>query len=256
VGGGTLYYEDDGRGAPVLMLHGFALDHRMWEPQVRAMRYRFRLVRPDLRGFGRSTPPHPDHPYSHVDDLASLLDALDLPAVHIVGLSMGAGVAVEFTLAHPERVRSLVMIDAAVDGFDFKLDQGDLPGIARTQGVEAARALWLASDLFVPALRRPEVAAALRTIVGDYSGVHWLTEGSTEVRPPEPPMLRLGELDLPSLVLVGELDVPDFHRLASRLASEIRYAGRLVVPGAGHIANMEEPVTVNRLLEEFLAGVS
>ena len=112
--GTELYYEDDGAGIPVLFLHGMGLDARMWDDQVTALAGEARLIRPDLRGFGRS-PRDSSTAYSHVADLLALLDHLGLDQVVLVGLSMGGMIGLEVVLAAPDRVRSLVLLDSVID---------------------------------------------------------------------------------------------------------------------------------------------
>jgi pimeloyl-ACP methyl ester carboxylesterase len=116
VNGIRLAYEVAGAGPPVVFLHGFSLDRRMWAAQVDAFATRCRIVRYDLRGFGQSGPATGE-PYANVDDLATLLDHLAIERAHIVGQSMGGGVAVDFALTHPARTRTLVAVDAAVNGW-------------------------------------------------------------------------------------------------------------------------------------------
>jgi len=117
VPGGRLYYEvgGDPDEAAVLFIHGMSLDTRMWEDQWSAFAERYRVVRLDLRGFGKST--SEATPFSDIDDLVGLLDHLGIERVHVVGLSMGARVIVDFALAHPERVHALVSADGVLSGF-------------------------------------------------------------------------------------------------------------------------------------------
>lgn len=248
---GEVYLEDEGSGAPVLLLHGFTLDGRMWEPQ-RALAERWRLLRPDLRGFGRSAMPPTDRPYSHLDDLARVLDTISVDAVHVVGLSNGAGVATEFALAHPDRVRSLVLASPAVDGFDFAFNGPSPSAIVRAEGLPAALDAWLGSALFAHTMRHPTAGPATAEVVRGYSGVHWLADGSTEVRPAIPPIARLREIAVPVLVVAGDQDVPDFQRCAARVASDIPAARLEILQGVGHMLNLEAADRFNGLLEEFL----
>ncbi len=119
--GGELYYEAAGAGVAVVLVHGLALDARMWDDQVPALEDIARVVRYDLRGFGRSTR-DADTSYSHADDLWRLLDHLGIDEAVLVGLSMGGRVVVEATLAVPERVRALVLLDAVLDGVPWDPD--------------------------------------------------------------------------------------------------------------------------------------
>src|SRR5215467_3809964 len=118
VPGGELYYEVEGDGTPVVLVHGLALDRRMWDDQVPALADVATVVRYDVRGFGRSTR-DATTPYSNAGDLWRLADHLGIDRPVLVGLSMGGRVVVEATLAAPERVRALVLVDAVLDGVEW-----------------------------------------------------------------------------------------------------------------------------------------
>jgi pimeloyl-ACP methyl ester carboxylesterase len=251
-----IYYEVAGRDAPLVFVHGYALDCRMWDDQFDDFADRYRVVRYDIRGFGRSDPPTAA-PYSNHDDLRRLLDLLGIDRAHVCGLSMGGGIAIDFALEHPERVGSLVLISSALGGSTRGLgsmtdtvmamiaagNAGDLP---------EAKRLWLESPLFAPANRDAGVAARLRHMVGNWSG--WqLTNEANHVDPDPLPALRLADLVCPTLVTVGELDSEVVHAVAVDIEKGAPNASRVVVPDAGHMANMEAPAAVNAHIADFLA---
>ena len=112
-----LYYEVSGSGHPLVLIHGLALDTRMWDDQFQAFSEYYRVIRFDLRGFGNSTLPTGDQ-YAYFDDLFALLNYLDISQAHILGLSLGGSVAVDFALAYPEATSSLILVDVSgLDGF-------------------------------------------------------------------------------------------------------------------------------------------
>src|SRR5688500_13479244 len=114
-----LVYETAGAGPPVVLIHGFTLDHRMWDDQMPAFAERHRVVRYDLRGFGASAPFVPDEPYTHADDLRALMTHLGIGRAAVVGLSMGGWAALEFVLTYPESVSALVLVDSALRGYQY-----------------------------------------------------------------------------------------------------------------------------------------
>lgn len=255
VPGGELYYEVAGEGIPVVLVHGLALDTRMWDDQVPALGDIATVVRYDVRGFGRSTR-DASTPYSNAGDLWHLLDHVGIDHAVLVGLSMGGRVVVEATLAAPERVRALVLLDAVLDGVPWDADSArgmDAIGEElRAGGLDAAKATWLRHGFFAPARRDPDVARRLTAIVDYYSGVNW-----TSADPHEPhPRTRelLPTIAAPTTVVVGELDVPCFREMAEELADRIPDARLITVPDAGHMVNMEAPETVNALLREVLTA--
>ena len=249
-----LYYEEAGVGPAVVLIHGFTLDTRMWDDQFLPLAQGFRVIRYDLRGFGRSALPT-DAPYSHGEDLRALLDALGLQQAHLVGLSKGGGVALNFALTYPQRALSLALIDTVLGGHAWSAEgsarDAQVWEAGRAGGVAAARASWLAHPLFAPALRQPVVAARLRQIIADYTGWHFVNANPEQSLTP-PAAQRLHELRLPVLAMVGEHDLPDFVQIAARIGREVSQARTVVVPGAGHMANMESPAVVTQALRDFL----
>ena len=188
--GGKLYYKTESDGVAVVLVHGLALDARMWDDQAAALKDVARVVRYDLRGFGRSTRDAAPA-YSHADDLWRLLDHLEIDEAVLVGLSMGGRVVLEATLAAPERVRALVLLDTS-HGVPWDPDaERGLQAIGeglRCGGLGEAKAAWLRHGFFVPAQRRPDVARRLAEMVGDYSGVSWT---SVDPHAPHPNSLEL-----------------------------------------------------------------
>lgn len=253
--GGDLHWEAAGAGEPVVLVHGFSLDLRMWDDQFEPLAQRFRVVRYDVRGFGKSSVP--DGPYSHVDDLAALLDAHGFGQAAVVGLSMGGRIALDFALAHPQRVSKLVLLDAGVSGQqsspEFRTLMDGLRANARAGHVNSTKEQHVRSPLFASAAAIPAVRGRLRGIVHDWSGWQWLhTDPQTYAGPPA--WDRLAELQPATLVVVGELDLPDFQAAAQHVAANAPHARLLQVPGVGHMCNMEAPDVITAAITDFLAG--
>ena len=121
VNGTQLYCEETGAGPALVLIHGFTLDTRMWDDQFGLFAEHYHVIRYDLRGFGQSAVPA-DTLYAHFDDLKALFDALGIEQAHLVGLSKGGGVALDFALAFPAYVRSLVLIDSILGGFSWSAE--------------------------------------------------------------------------------------------------------------------------------------
>ena len=113
-GGGSLYYEERGKGAPLLLLHGHSLDGRMWDEQFRVFARHYRVVRPDFRGYGRSSEQREDLPMTHADDVVTLMDSMHFDNAYVVGLSMGAFVAGDMLAMYPERLLGCVMASGGI----------------------------------------------------------------------------------------------------------------------------------------------
>ncbi len=250
----SIFCRSQGSGVPVVLLHGFGLDQRMWDDQSAALAERFSVIRYDLRGFGRSSLPI-SGAYSHAEDLQDLLGALSARPAHVVGLSNGGRIAARFALTHPKSVRSLVLVDAALDGHAWSADWQDrwsaIVAAAKAGSVPRARRLWLEHPLFAPAREHASVASRLAEMVNGYSGWHW--QNSDPGIAPDPPVARrLAEIRAPTLVITGARDLPDFQTIADALASGIPGAARVTLPGAGHLCNMEAPAVFNDHLMAFL----
>jgi 3-oxoadipate enol-lactonase len=252
--GTRLYYEVAGEGIPVVFIHGLGLDTRMWDDQFDVLAARCRVIRYDLRGFGKSAP-QTEERFLHAEDLRALLDYLEAPKAHVIGLSLGGMIALQFVLLYPDGVRSLVLVDSALDGFNWS-DEWDasftaIKERAAQAGASAANQMWLEHALFVPACERPDCRSKLAQMVGESSGWTWLNKSPARgIRPPSAE--RLNEIDVPTLVIVGERDLSDFQRIADALAAGIRGARKAVMKGVGHMSNMEDPAQFNTIVMSFL----
>ncbi len=253
VNGTRLYYEVAGTGHAMVFIPGFTLDTRMWDDQFEYFAQHFQVIRYDMRGFGKSAVPT-ETPYSHAEDLKALLDHLDIKKVYVVGLSMGGGVAIEFTLMYPEYAEALVLLDAGIPGFGWSPEAKARLGLvweeAGSGGIPAAKLSWLAHPFFTPAQRQPAVAVRLAQIVEEYSGWHFVHENHEHHLQP-PAAQRLREISIPTLAMVGQYDVPDFLNMTEFIGEEVPQARNIIIPHVGHMSNMEAPEEVNHAMFEF-----
>ena len=253
---GEIFCTTEGDGPAVVLLHGGPLNLRMFDSQVRALSKDYRLVRMDLRGYGRSSMPTVNS-YRHCDDVAAVLDHLDISQVVVGGESFGGSVSLDFAFAHGDRLRGLIFEAAGpitgwqwVEGFPlataFKT--------AREQGLQVAQQLILDSPLLASAMRHKSVASDLRDIVQSYSGWHF--ENRDPALWAEPAAIdRLEEIITPALVVIGGLDVLDLRMQGDTLAERLPNAIRLEMPESGHVPNMEEPEKFNKAVLDFLQGL-
>ena len=244
-----LFYEVSGAGEPVVLIHAFSLDRRMWEPQVAALEGQFRVIRYDLRGHGQSV--EPTEPYTGFDDLRALLDTLGIARASLVGLSAGSELAINFAIAHPDRVARLVLAAPGLSGYTpppmpwFQpvadaLTAGDVDGAARR---------W--ADTPIMALHTNVAATdSVTSMVVDNSRL-W-TFRRTE-QPLAPPAIgRLAEITCPVLVIVGNQDLLHIQDIARVLEEGIAGATLLTIPGAGHLVNLDTPAAFNEAVLAFL----
>ena len=234
---GRMFYEVAGSGPAVLLIHGFGVDQRSWEDQFSVFSDRYTTVALDLRGFGMSS--IPDGPYRYFDDLICLLDHLSIDRASLVGSSLGARVAFDFAIAHPERTKAIVSADGVPSGFQFNRPPGAKRGPDPRQYQRTLASL------------SPERQAWLKAIVADYSRWHRQNpDPRVEVDPPA--IQRLHDIEAPTLVIVGSDDMDDFHKAADLLAMGIARSRRHVIEGVGHLPNLEAPEEFNRVVLEFL----
>ena len=251
--GSHLYYEVHGRGAPVVLIHGGNLDAGMWDDDVPVLAKRFRVITYDVRPYGRSGPVTDD--YAWHEDLRALLDHLKIARADLVGLSLGARLAINFAIAYPSRVDRLVLAGPGVDGWPFAPDP-HLPGLidaVKARDAKKATALWLAHPYMATAMRDPVVATRLRELAARNEHI-WLQEIGPAVVPKPLALTRVADIRAPTLILVGTLDVGDIVQIADRLERDIRGARKVVLPEIGHLVNLEAPDRFRALVTDFLSG--
>jgi pimeloyl-ACP methyl ester carboxylesterase len=249
-----IYYEDAGTGECLILIHGFACDTRVWDDQFEPLATRYRVVRYDLRGFGKSDPPR--ECYSTLDDLEALMNALAIDRAWVAGLSLGGALAVEFALQCPDRVVGLVLVSSTLRRFPYSDSYVqrflDYRRIARRKGLPAARHDLLSSPLLERLSDDPALVERAKAILEDYQGFHWLYPDPHRVFYP-PAIDRLSEIDVPVQIVVGENDLADIHGVADRLATDIAHAEKVIIPDAGHMVNMEKPEEFNQVVLDFVA---
>jgi 3-oxoadipate enol-lactonase len=253
VDGGTLYYEMAGKGEPIVFIHGGQMDRRMWDDQFDLFARHFKVIRYDVRGYGKSS--LPARGYSCTDDLYSLLKALHVNKAHFVGLSLGGRIAIDFALTHPEMVAGLVLVGPGLSGFQFSNDGGArywaVVEAARDKSYAEAAELWLKDPYMAPAMANSALQSKLRKLASE-NGPAWLMNPLLERDLKPPAVGRLAEIHAPTLIIVGDRDVPDIQKIVEKLSTDISGAKKVVIRGAGHIVNMEKPDEFNRALFDFL----
>ncbi|MBX3531046.1 MAG: alpha/beta hydrolase [Rhizobiaceae bacterium] len=248
---GSLVYQTNGAGAPIVFLHGFALDMAMWVAQFRHFGRKNCAVRYDLRGFGRSS--LPSGAYDHCADLAALLDHLALKRPLLVGLSLGANIALRFAAERPDRVAGIVLASPGLPGHVWTEERPPdaARAIGKARGVEAARAFWGSHPIFASLAAYPSARAEVMRMLAGYSGWHWRED---DVQAPAAPIIdRLETIATPALVLSGGLDVTGYRDIADVLARRLPNARLVRYPDCGHMLTMERPDAVNAEIAAFAA---
>lgn len=263
IDGAKIYYELAGQGPPFVMIHAGVADSRQWNNEFMHFARTYRVLRYDLRGYGKSEPVEGE--FSHMRNLVSLLDTLEIhePLV-LMGCSMGGGLAMDFALAHPSRVRALIMVDSAPSGLELDVarsskfgdvekafEEGDLDRVA-----ELETQIW-----FDGTGRAPEqVDPAMRKLLWEMNRLalaHEIKElGKRLPNAQTPAFDRLQELDKPVLVIVGAQDTPYTLAAADYVIQKITSARKVIIEDAAHLPNMDQPHEFQEIVEHFLESLS
>lgn len=255
VDGSRLHYQEAGDGPPVVLLHGGWLDLRQWDYEFAALAREFRVVRYDARGYGRSS--LGTAPYSHHEDLATLLQKLDIERPQLVALSNGAAIAVEYAIWSPASVRSLAIGCAPMKGHDLgpEFMQGMRAVIrAGVAGDKATcrTALWDFAPLRVAATIPAAREQIDRLMVEDHEFAY-ARPGAPARGFLDPPIsLRFAEVTAPTLVVLGDGEMPTLYEQGEMMARDIPGAQLQVIKGAGHIVNLEQPAAYLNVLSDWL----
>jgi 3-oxoadipate enol-lactonase len=259
---GELAYIDRGAGQPVLLVHGFPLDHTMWHAQIETLSNYSRVIAPDLRGFGQSplgsvNPSHGITMERYADDMAELLDDLNLdPAEPIVfvGLSMGGYIAWQFARKYSSRVRALALLDTRALADTDEACAGRLK-MAENVAEWGSRRV---AEMMGPKLSAqstfktsPEIIAAIRRVVENtLPAAIAAAQRGMAARPDMTSFLP--KIRVPTLVIVGNEDAISPPAEMQAIAAAIPSAEFVVIPNSGHMTTMENPEAVNQALTGFI----
>lgn len=249
VNGTRLYYEVAGVGHPLVLIHGFGGNLRMWDDQFTQFASHYKVIRYDARGFGKSAMPVEGESYRHEEDLRALLEYLDICKASLIGQSMGGGIGIDFAINYPESTHSLVLVDSNLDGHRRSKDYNDLmteiSSKWREEGPEAALEILLSNALLEAASENSTVITRFKQIISSYSGWH-LVNTDPQRALTIPAIRQLDKIAIPTLIIIGERDMPHFHNIAKILEQGIHNSNRVTLEGVGHISNMEDPESFNR----------
>jgi 3-oxoadipate enol-lactonase len=258
INGINIAYSDQGTGAPFIFLHAFPLNRTMWQPQEAALSRQCRVVTMDLRGHGESDAPLWRFTLEqYADDVAGLMDHLAIQRAVLVGLSMGGYVSFAFYKRYAERVRGLVLADtrAQADTEEARTGRFNLAQTAFRQGPEAV------ADVMIPKLcgatslkTKPDLVDHVRRMIKGNEVSGMIVDLIAMADRPDS-LSFLPHITCPTLVIVGEEDHTTPPAEARLIAQGIAEAKLAVIPGAGHISNLEQPEEFNKAVGEFAAGL-
>ena len=258
VDGGNLYYEVEGTGEALVLIHGGLGSLRMWDGQAQALAGSYRVIRCDLRGFGRSSTEHVE--FAYWADVAALLDHLGVDRAHVVGQSIGGSIALDLALARPACVATLTSIAGGISGYrpDLGPEEDTVPWSDMDRLWDEKKWVELAeleTQVWVDGWGQPttRVSRTLRDRVkGDVLSTYQAENEEGLPQPLDPRAVdRLGELTVPVLVMVGTLDEVRSRAKAAHLFASVSDSRSVEVAGVAHMIQLEAPERVSEELREF-----
>jgi 3-oxoadipate enol-lactonase len=267
VSGGKLYYEISGQGQPLVLLHAGIANLSMWDEQVTVFSKNYQVICYDARTYGQST----SEPvrFSNHQDLFALLEHLKIDKAHLLGISRGGLIAMDFTLEFSNKVSSLIMVSAIPSGFDYNDEPEIEKGyFARDEELSEKRDAEALADLDIemwvdgPGQKQGRAEEGIRQKVHAITLQHYqdyfttfLEKEPTSI-PLEPPAAtQLSHVTVPTLIITGSLDFSYTTAAAKLMGREIPNTKQVVIPNVAHMINMETPEAFNKVILEFLESL-
>ena len=261
IGKAKIYFESADEGQPLIFIHAGIADSRQWNNEFGYFSKTYRVIRYDMRGYGKSEPVGGE--YSNLEDLVALLDILKIDEpITLVGCSMGGSLAMDFSLAYPSRARKLIMVASGPSGLDLDEDEPankfEEAGKAMDEG-DLDLAAEIETQIWFDGMNREpgQVNQEMRKLLFEMNRIA-LSNEAREIGKRLPNMeiqayQRLGELNLPVLVIVGANDIPYMQAAADYMMERIPSARKVVIENAAHLPNMEHPDEFRRIVQDFIS---
>lgn len=262
INGAQIYYEVAGQGPETLVfLHAGVADHRLWDDQVTFFAPKYKVIRYDLRGFGKSEPV--DGEFSRFEDHVALMNHLGVERAHFVGCSMGGMIAMDYAVEYPDKVASLTMVGSAPNG--LALEVKDPAIFSEAEAAEEAKdwdkLLELETRIWFDGIgRTPEQVDPVKRAKAVEMNRAAFEHAKKALGKQKPPVVifagkRLDQLKAPLLVIVGAHDVPYILAASDYMAEHVPGARKVLLQNTAHLPSLELPDEVNRVLGEFLSNL-
>ncbi|PIC57705.1 alpha/beta hydrolase [Sporosarcina sp. P12(2017)] len=251
----TTYYEESGVGEPLIFIHGVGLDHAMWKQQVQSLSKYYRVISYDLLGHGGSS--HPPSPYSlsqFVEQLANLVDELQLEKFNLVGFSMGGMVAQSYTLLFPDTVKTLTIMNSVANRTSEQRASilarvEDLRQYGPRATIEPAIQRWF-NDEFQE--QQKQIVADVRKRLEMNNAESYMAAYTLFATADEELWNQLHKIAVPALIITGELDVGSTPKMSNQIHEKIKGSELLIVPETRHMLPVEKPDIINKAIHEFI----
>lgn len=260
-GNGQIYYEERGKGEPLLLLHGHSLDRRMWDLQWKAFSKHYHVVRMDFRGYGQSSEQREDLQMTHADDVLTLMDSLHIQRAHIVGLSMGAFVAGDLLAMHPERLITCTMASGGIRSSKGPGEPMTAEESARRdteiaalkeKGVEQMKREWTEQLISSGGSQRERMRPGLTQMIQDWTAWQPLHKEVRLFYAKEAWQRFVSQANtVPTLCIRGENELKG-KKSKPRELQYLEKGRYIVIPDCGHMLNMERPEEFNNAILHFL----
>ena len=256
---GKLFYEITGKGKYIVLIHDGLIHHEVWDGQFLEFAKKYRVVRYDRRGYGKS--PDPYTLFSDIEDLKQLFVQLKIDNAILIGMSSGGGLAIDFTLKYPQNVSTLILSGAVVGGYSYSSHM-----MTRGGRVDSLEALLSDPQKVIqyfgwedPYQVYPENIIAkkkcLELLKAFPNNVSF--EKFNFMKPADRPAIKyLSEINVPTLILVGEYDIPDVHAHSGVIDAEIKNSKREIISNSGHLIPLEQPAVFNAAVMNFLERIN
>jgi 3-oxoadipate enol-lactonase len=251
---GKLYYEMAGQGdEAILFVHDGLVHGAVWDNQFSTFSEKYRVVRYDRRGYGRS--PQPEQPYSNIDDLYQVFKFLKIDKAILIGMSAGGGLVMDFTLMVPEKVSRIILVGAVVGGFGYSehfLTRGGRLTAADYGNPEKLLTYLVKEDPYEIAPQNKEVKEKLWALMQQFPQNVDFAKNRLAIQPGRAALDALSEIQVPALIVIGEFDIPDVLVHAGAIESGIPDAQKVIINNAGHLVPFEQPNAFNEQVILFL----
>ncbi|MFC1724449.1 alpha/beta fold hydrolase [candidate division KSB1 bacterium] len=250
---GRIYYETAGKGDVIVLVHDGSLHNATWDGQFLAFAENYKVIRYDRRGYGKST--WPETPFSNVEDLNSVFKFFNVEKAAVMGMSAGGGLSIDFTLEYPNKVTALVLVGAVVSGYGYTphfLSRGGRIDATYFPNPEKLINYMFKEDPYTIYFKNKEAKEKALKLMLKNPHNYDFRKNRFSRGPKRLALGALGEIKVPTLIVVGEYDIPDVHAHAGAIEAGIKNSERVVVKNSAHLVPLEKPEVFNRLALSFL----